>query len=381
MNRPNAALRPALAATLALLMLAGCSPSGETADDAEAAASATVTLTQVREETWPDQLDATGGIRAWQELVVSAETGPYRIASLNADVGTSAGKGAVLATLSRDALLAEKARLEAAVAEARANLSKARSDVRRADEVADTGALSQQEIEGYRVSLQTAQASLASAQAQLKSNAVTLTQTSVRAPDSGVVTSRSASLGQVVTAGTELFRMVRSGIVEWQAELTADQLQQARAGQNGRVTLPDGTIVVGTVRQVSPTLDGDTSRGIAYVRLPAGSGAQAGMYADGVIEAGERTVLTLPETAVVLRDGKSYVFTLGDENRVRRIEVVSGQRRDGRVAVSGLESGTRVVANGASFLSDGAVVRVRVRGANTRTEQPATAAAREETTR
>ncbi|PEQ10550.1 efflux transporter periplasmic adaptor subunit [Novosphingobium sp. PC22D] len=341
-------------------MLSNCSAPEE--GDSKPAASLTVRVTTPQEDSWPEVLAATGAIKPWQEMVISAETGPYRIARLNVDVGSWVGKGAVLATLSRDTLEAERARLQAAIAEAQATLSKAQSDVRRANLVKDTGALSDQEIEGYRVSEQTARASLEAARAELRANSVSLSQTAVRAPDGGVVSSRSADLGKVVSAGEELFRMVRQGIVEWQAELTAEQLQRAEAGQLATVTLPDGNEVVGTVRLVSPTLDGDTSRGLAYVRLPVSSGAQAGMYANGGIELDARKVMTVPETAVVLRDGKSYVFVIGNKNVVTETEITAGQRRDTRVEISGIGKGTKIVATGASFLSDGATVRVQSDG-------------------
>ena len=351
------------------LMLGNCSAPEEAGN--EPAASLTVSVTTPKEESWPEVLAATGAIKPWQEMVISAETGPYRIVALNADVGSRVAKGAVLATLSRDALEADRARLRAAISEAQANLNKAQADLRRADLVQDSGALSDQEIEGYRVAEQTARANLESAQAQLKSNAVSLSQTAVRAPDGGVVSSRSADLGKVVNAGEELFRMVRQGIVEWQAELTAEQLQRARAGQIATVTLPDGSEVVGTVRLVSPTLDGETSRGLAYVRLPVSSAAQAGMYANGGIELDARTVMTVPETAVVLRDGKSYVFVLGDNNVVTETEIKAGQRRDARVEISGIDKRAKIVATGASFLSDGATVRVQDDGEGSSTQTAA----------
>lgn len=339
------------------LSLGGCS-SSDPADQGAVAAALTVQLVSPEPRTWPREISASGALRPWQEMVISAETGPYRVASLSADVGTRAAKGQVLATLSRDALEAERAQQQAAVAQALANLAKATSDVERARQVGDSGAISAQQIQGYKVTQQTSQASLDAAKAQLRATEVSLGQTQVRAPDAGVVSSRSANLGQVVSAGGEMFRMVRQGRVEWQAELDSRQLQDARVGQTGRVTLPGGAVVSGRVRLVSPTLSADTSRGIAYVELPVSSPAQAGMYGNGVLEIGAVRVLTLPDTAVVLRDGKSYVFVVGAGDKAREVTVAAGQRREGRVEVAGLRADAQVVAAGAAFLSDGAVVRV-----------------------
>jgi len=348
------------ACTIALgaLSLAGCSSSDTTGTKDEGSTALAVDVTKPEERLWPHEITASGALKPWQEMVISAETGPYRVASLNADVGTWARKGQVLAVLARDTLEAQRAQQVAAVAEAQANLAKARSDVERARQVGHSGALSAQQIESYKVTLQTSQASLDSAKAQLRATEVSLGQAMVRAPDSGVVSSRSANLGEVVSAGGELFRMVRQGRVEWQAELDSRQLQSVHAGQVGRVTLPGGAEVSGTIRLVAPTLSTDTSRGIAYVQLPVGSPAQAGMYAGGVLEAGSSKVLTVPDTAVVLRDGKSSVFVLGKGNKVQETSVTTGQRRDGRVAVTGVPIDAAIVKSGGPFLSDGLVVRV-----------------------
>ncbi len=338
------------------LMLSGCNGSKDAAK--ETPASLTVTVSRPQELSWSRLLSASGNLQPWQEVVISAETGPYRVATLNADVGGQVRKGQVLATLARETLLAERARLQAAVAEAQANLAKADSDVERARQIGDSGALSAQQIQSYRVTQQTSQASLASARAQLRSADVQLGQANVRAADNGIVSSRSALLGKVVNAGDELFRLVRQGIIEWQAELDARQIGAVRAGQSARVTLPDGRTVSGIVRLVSPTLTSNTSRAIVYIRLPLNSPARAGMYASGVIDVGAGPVLTVPDGAVVLRDGKSYVYLLARDNHVRETPVTTGQRRDGRVEVSGVAADAQVVASGGAFLSDGVTVRV-----------------------
>lgn len=349
--------RHTCAAIACAWLLAGCSASDDAAKDAAAAASLTVEVVTPRRLTWPTQLVASGALQPWQEAVISAETGPLRIAALHADVGSQVRRGAVLATLARDSLEADQARLRAQVAEANANLAKANSDIERARQVEASGALSAQQIQQYQVAQQTAQAAVASARAQLRSTDIQLRQTNVVAVDNGIVSSRSALLGKVVNTGEELFRIVRQGRIEWQAELDAKQLAQVRPGQAAHVTLPGGEIVTGRVRLVSPTLSSDTSRGIAYVQLPVSSPAHAGMYGSGVIETGTSDVLTVPDSAIVLRDGRSYVYLLQQDNRVQQQEVVAGQRRDGRIAVTGVSGNAKVVTAGGSFLSDGVLVR------------------------
>ncbi|MCP1610976.1 RND family efflux transporter MFP subunit [Azospirillum lipoferum] len=319
----------------------------------------TVTATVPRLEDWTQTLPASGALAAWQEAVIGAETGNLRITQLFADVGTQVTRGQELARLAQDSVQADVRKQEALVAQARASLAQAQANAKRARLVKGSGALSDQQVTEYLITEETAKASLASAEADLDSSRITLARTSIRAVDDGVVTSRSATLGTVVSAGTELFRLQRQSRVEWQAELDARQVPQVRSGQTARVTLPDGRTVEGTVRQAAPALNSGTGRGIVYVALPAGSGALAGGYASGSIELGNSPALTLPQSAVVLRDGRSQVFTIGENGRVTRQIVATGRRQGDRVEIlSGLSADAQVVETGGAFLSDGATVTV-----------------------
>ena len=171
--------------------------------------------------------------------------------------------------------------------------------------------------------------------------------------------SRTGVLGNVVSAGTELFRLVRQGRVEWRAEVDARQLAQIREGQGARVTLPTGQTVDGRVRLVGPVLSTDTGRALVYVSLPTDSPARAGMFAEGVLALPDESASTVPQTALVARDGRDYVYLLEPGDKVRSVAVTVGRRRDGRVEITaGLTADARVVASGGAFLSDGARVTV-----------------------
>lgn len=343
------------ALVLGATCLSGCSASPE---ETAAPSALTVKVVTPQRLAWPHQVSANGALAPWQEAVISAETGPFRIAAIYVDVGSHVRKGQVLASLSQDSIRASQAQLQAQVAQAEANLAKAKSDMARVGLVGNSGGLSAQQIESYRVAERSAQASLDAARAQLRNGQIQLGQSAIRAVDDGIVSSRTALLGKVVNAGEELFRLVRQGRIEWQAELDANQLSRAQSGAAAHVTLPDGQVVAGTVRLVAPTLNGNTSRGLVYVQLPVGSPARAGMYGSGTIDTGVGEVMTLPDTAVILRDGKSYVYVVQRDNKVRQQQITAGLRRDSRVAVEGVPASASVVESGGAFLSDGVTVRV-----------------------
>ncbi|GEO82635.1 efflux RND transporter periplasmic adaptor subunit [Pararhodospirillum oryzae] len=308
---------------------------------------------------WPRQVEATGALAPWQEAVISAEAGGLRITDVLVDVGAVVSKGQELARLSRDTPLAEVHKQEAEVARARASLAQAQANARRARAVRGSGALSQQQVTDYLIAEQTAQADLDSAEASLENARLTLARTSIKAVDEGIITDRSANLGAVVSAGTELFRLLRQGRVEWQAEIDAAALPEVAPGQRVTLTLPSGRVVNARVRLIAPTLNRDTSRALVYVPLPADSGAHAGGYASGTIDLGSTPARTVPQSAVVLRDGRAYAFTVGPDNRVSRHPVTTGRRQENRVEIlDGVSMDDRIVAAGGAFLSDNAHVTV-----------------------
>jgi HlyD family secretion protein len=319
----------------------------------------TVTLVTPVEANWPRVIEAGGGLYAWQEGVVAAETGGLRVVEVAVEVGDQVRRGQELVRLADETVRAELAQEEARVAQVRASLAEARANADRARTVKDRGAMSEQQSTQYLVGEETAKANLAAAEAALEMQRLRLAQTRILAVDDGVVSSRSATLGMVVQAGTELLRIVRQGRVEWRAEVTAEQLAQVRTGQEAELRLPSGETIVGQVRAQAPTLDPGTRYGLVYVDVPVGSPARAGMFARGTVRLGIAKVLTLPESAVVLRDGASHVYQVRQGDRVDQLRVEVGRRAEGRVEIlTGLESGARVVETGGAFLNDGDPVRV-----------------------
>ncbi|WP_019375143.1 efflux RND transporter periplasmic adaptor subunit, partial [Melaminivora alkalimesophila] len=241
----------------------------------------------------------------------------------------------------------------------RAAAADARANAERAGTLAQSGALSQQQIQQYATAAETAQARVQAAQAMLDAQQLRLKHTQVLAPDSGVISARSATVGAVVGAGAELFRLVRRGRLEWRAEVGSADLPRIRAGQRVQVTAASGAQVEGTVRMVAPTVDPQTRNALVYVDLPAHEDVRAGMFARGEFLLGTRDALTVPLSALVVRDGFSHVFEVDDSSHVTMRRVRTGERAGDRVEVlEGLEPAARIVERGGAFLTDGDLVRV-----------------------
>ena len=321
------------------------------------------------------RLAANGNVAAWQEASIGAESNGLRLTEVRVNVGDSVKAGQVLATFAAEMVQADVAQARASLLEAKAHAAEAASNAERARTLQASGALSAQQIEQYTTAAQAAQARVEAAQALLQAQQLRLQHTQVRAPDHGVISARSATVGAVVGAGTELFRMVRKGRLEWRAEVTATELGRLRPGTAAQVTAASGASVQGQLRMVAPTVDPQTRNALVYVDLPAHPDLRAGMFARGEFLLGQSDALTVPQDALVVREGFTYLFVLGADQRVQRLTVQPGRRAGERVEIlSGLDAGAPVVVRGAGFLNDGDLVRV-ASGPEKSEEKPAAAPA------
>jgi HlyD family secretion protein len=346
------------AAGAAWMARAQQAPAPAPAATAKPALSVTVTTPQPGE--WPVTLAVNGNIAAWQEATIGAEVGGYPLTAVAVNVGDAVKRGQVLAQQQSDTVRAEAAQVRAALVEAEAAVAEAKANAERARQLQPSGAISAQQIAQYLTAEQTGNARVQAVRAQLDAVELKLRKTQVRAPDDGIVSSRSAAVGAVPQAGQELFKLIRQGRLEWRAEVPAAELKRVSVGQAAILTTPGGTKVEGRVRMVAPTVDAQSRNAIVYVDLkPApDSDARAGMFARGEFRLGTGNALTLPAAAVLLREGYHVVMRVDAQSRVAQTKVEVGQRVGDRIEVRGLAADARVVAQGAAFLTDGDLVRV-----------------------
>jgi RND family efflux transporter MFP subunit len=327
---------------------------------APAKPSLTVTVATPQTASLAQKISANGNLAAWQEAIIGAEANGLKITEVRVNVGDRVQRGDVLAVLQADTLRAELAQAEAVLAEATASAQEAKAQSDRARSLQQQGFFSNAQLSQTLAADASAQARVQSARAMVQLQTVRLTQTQVRAPDAGVISARQATVGSVVGAGTELFRLIRQGRIEWRAEVTAAEIGRIQVGAPVQVKAASGQLLQGKVRMVAPSVDAQTRNAIVYVDLPAATGsARVGMYAQGEIALGQSQALTVPQSAVVVRDGFSYVYIVGADQKVSQLKVQTGRQSGDRVEVtSGLKADARVVASGGAFLNHGDTVRV-----------------------
>ena len=322
----------------------------------------TVTVIKPQLANFPQQLSANGNIAAWQEAVIGSEANGLRLTDVLVNVGDGVKKGELLADFATETIDADLMQAKASLLEAEATGREAINNADRARTLQNTGAMSNQQIEQYTTAAETAKARIEVAKAAVNTQQIRLKQTKIFAPDSGVISARNATVGAVVSVGTELFRLIRQSRLEWRAEVISSDLPKIKIGMLANIIAADGSRLTGKVRKISPMVDTQTRNTIVYVDLPANS-VKAGMFAKGDFAMGQSNTLSIPQQALMLRDGFNYVFVVknmkNQQAKVAQIKVQTGKRFGNLVeVVSGLTANQNIVASGGAFLSDNDMVKV-----------------------
>lgn len=366
------------ALTTISLVVAACGAGEGDARKAEAkagggASTQTVTVATATLQNLPRTVTASGSVSAWEEVPVGAETGGLTATGVFVDEGSYVRQGQTLVQLNDALLRAQLRQQQAAVQTAQANAARDQAALGRAQELKERGFLSQASLDTALANQRASDANVAAAQASLSETRTRLAQATIRAPVAGLVISRSVTRGQIVSAGTELFRIVRDGRLELDAQVPETELALVRSGQTAVISSDQVGEATGRVRIVTPEVNAENRLGVARIAL-SGGGFRPGMFARARIQVGDQPAVTVPTAAVLYRENRAGVFVLGAENRARFQPVTVLSRTTSSTAVSGLPAGSRVVVAGAGFLGDGDRVTIApaaARPAAARTAAPA----------
>ena len=353
---------PAGVTLMALSLAVAACGGGDEATKAETkagggASTQTVTVQRATEQSLSRIVTASGTVSAWEEVPVGAETGGLTATAVYVDEGAWVRQGAPLVQLNDALLRAQLRQQQAAVQTAEANAARDQAALDRAQELKERGYLSQASLDTALANQRASNANVSAAQASLSETRTRLSQATIKAPVSGRVISRNVTRGQIVGAGTELFRIVRDGRLELDAQVPETELGLVRSGQSAVVSSDQVGETTGTVRIVTPEVNAENRLGIARITL-AGGAFRPGMFARARIDVGAQPAVTVPTAAVLYRENRAGVFVLDDGNRAHFRAVSVRSRVDDQTAVDGLAAGSRVVVQGAGFLGEGDRVTV-----------------------
>ncbi len=373
-----------LAIALVLPALASPALAGD-ASGAPKAKPPAITVTEARRITFIDNVLVTGSLVPREEVMAGPEIDGYRLTELLVEEGDKVQAGQVLARLSREILEAQLAQNTASAARSQAAMDQVRNQIveseatlhqaedafGRIKTLRETGVASQATFDerdaafrtararlaAQREGLKLAQADLALIQAQRRELEVKLGRTDIRAPAGGIVSRRTARLGSVSASSSDaLFRIIRNGEIELDAEVPEFYMAKLKAGQRAQVEIAGDGERSGTVRLVSPEVNTSSRLGRVRIFLGSSPALRIGTFAKAMIDAGQRDAVGVPSTAVLYQNDSAIVLTVVD-NKIKERVVKPGLFAGDSVEIKeGLKEGEPVVLRAGSLLRGGDII-------------------------
>lgn len=305
-------------------------------------------------------ISATGTLAARREMPVGVAGEGGMITRVLVEPGQWVRAGQVLATVDRSVQTQTAAALASQVQVARADLTLAQAELDRAAQLVDRGFISKADLQRRTATRDAAAARVRVASANASEARARNGRLDIRAPAEGLVLTRAAEPGQIVSSGSGvLFRMAQGGQMEMRAQLSEADLAGLSAGARATVTpVGQSRSFPGEVWQVSPVIDPQTRQGIARVALRYDPALRPGGFAAADIVGGVSSVPLLPDSAIQSDEQGSFVYVVGADNKIARRAVKLGQVSDAGVAiVDGLNGTERVVRSAGGFLSPGQQIK------------------------
>jgi HlyD family secretion protein len=316
----------------------------------------TVTVATPGRQVVDRMISATGSLAAKRDMPVGVAGEGGQITRVLVEPGQWVRAGQVLATVDRSVQQQTAASLAAQINVARSDLNIAASELARANSLVDRGFISKADLQRKAATRDAAAARVRVAQAQLAETQARNGRLDIRAPAAGLILTRAAEPGQVVSAGTGmLFRIAMGGEMEMRAALSESDLTAVHQGMSAEVT-PVGSAehFTGRVWQIAPVIDAQSRQGVVRIQLAYNPALRPGGFAAASIRAGGADAPLLPESAVQSDAKGNYVYVIDGKSQAIRRDIKTGDVSDaGVVVTSGLNGTERVVLSAGAFLTPG----------------------------
>ena len=300
----------------------------------------------------------SGTLMAEREATVRAEVSGS-ILQLSAAEGRAVRRGELIARIEDQALSDARLSAQSAVRSAEQGLQLAEREAARTETLVRGGALADRELEGARNAVATAQAQLAEARSRLAAAETQLGKLTIRAPIDGIVAARPANVGDVVSPGTELLRIIDPRSMRLEAAIQSEALSAVKVGLTVRFEVRGypGQTFEGKIERISPAADPVTRQVPVFVTIPnAGGRLVAGLFAEGRIAQQSRRALVVPFAAVNMENAKEAWVLRANGDKAERVTVTLGLRDEQTERVeltSGVKEGDRLLVGAAQAITPG----------------------------
>ena len=345
----------------------------------------TATITSAYPSQGFTVLNATGRVVAWRKAAISTKaTG--RLEWLGVQEGTRVKAGEVIARLesldvgaARDSALAAVTAAKANLLQGEAETRDAESALSRAEDLFAKKFISEASLDTARARAEKARASVSSlkaaigvAEANVRSASVAVEHTLIRAPFDGVVLTKNANVGDIITPFSSaadskgaVVNMADMDTLEVEADVSEASISKIRVGMPAEIQLDayPGLRLLGEVSRIVPTVDRSKATLLVKVtfkekdaRVLPDMSAKVG-FLQRAPEPNERSaVAAVRPEAIVKRGDRSVVFVLDKDNRVKEAAVSAARKLGDLVEISGARAGEKVVLSPPEKLDDGAIV-------------------------
>ncbi len=336
-------------------------------------------------------LNASGYVTPRRRATIAAKiTG--RVTSVHFDEGTRVAEGQLLATLddsdvrkALDSAKADRDSAQAAIADLQVQLKNAQIELHRADQLQKAGVQTQEQLDtasmnadSLRAKIDLAKAQVAASQARIQEAQQAVDNCTIRAPFAGIVVSKDAQVGEMVSPISAGGGFTRTGIAtivdmnsnEIEVDVNESYIARVQDGQPVTAVLdayPDWEIP-SKVRTIIPTADRQKATvkvRISFLKLDPRILPDMGIKVTflGAAQKEERGAKTaaalVPQTAVRDDGGKKVVFLVKDDRLERRAVTLGGNRGSDTEVIAGLVVGDTVVVNGLPDLRDGEAIAIK----------------------
>ena len=329
----------------------------------KAGQAATVSVITPGRATIAGTINATGILAARREMPVGSVGEGGQVIDVLVDAGDWVRQGQILAVVDRSVQTQQLASQSAQISVADADARLAQANLDRALRLVDRGFVSKADVDRLRATRDAANARVNVARATLGQLRAQTARLNIVAPGEGLVLERRVERGQVVGGGSGiLFRIAKGGELELQAKLSETDLAAVGPGGSAVVT-PVGAsrTFTGQIWQVSPVIDPVNRQGLARIALAYSPELRPGGFASVAIMAGTVVAPKLPESAILSDNQGSFVYVVGQDNKVQRRAVKTGTvTKDGLAVIEGLNGSERIVLRAGAFLQPGETVNPKL---------------------
>jgi RND family efflux transporter MFP subunit len=337
-------------------------------------------------------LDASGYVTPRRRATIAAKiTG--RVTGVYFDEGTVVKEGQLLATLDdsdvQKALAsakAEKDSTEANIADLQVQLKNANIELHRADQLQKAGVQTQEQLDNARMAADSLKAKIDVAKAQVAAAASRIVEAeqavancTIRAPFAGIVVSKDAQVGEMVSPISAGGGFTRTGIAtvvdmnsnEIEVDVNESYIARVHDGQKVTAILdayPDWEIP-SHVRTIIPTADRQKATVKVRIsfdkldpRILPDMGIKVTFLGDAPKPTEAKTAQAaalVPQSAIHDDAGKKVVFLVKDDKLERRAVTIGENRGSDTEIMAGLSVGDTVVVSGPADLRDGQSVAVK----------------------